>query len=392
MNVLLLAPHPFYQERGTPIAVRFLASALAEDGHVVDILTYHEGQDVAFEGAVRIHRSPKPLLVGGIRPGFSLKKLACDAFMFPAALRLARAGRYDAVHAVEESVFMAMRIRRRFGVPYVFDMDSSMPQQLAEKSALFRPLRPCLEWFETRAIRGAAAVAPMCQSLAEMAAARGAARTVVLHDVPLFDPRAPAAPADLPPLPKPCFMYVGNLEGYQGVGLLIESFALYAAQGGAGSLVIVGGAEAHVRGYRRLADRSGAGARIFLVGPRPVAMMPSLFAAADVLVSPRVKGVNTPMKIYSYLLSGKPVLATDIASHTQVLDAEIAVLSACRAADMADGMRRLAEDTALRARLAQNAAKRVQEKYSLSSFKARVRELYDGLARFSRGTSASSPT
>ena len=49
--------------------------------------------------------------------------------------------------------------------------------------------------------------------------------------------------------------------------------------------------------------------------------MGSLVAAADVLVSPRIKGVNTPMKIYAYLNSGKPILATDIESHSQVLDA-----------------------------------------------------------------------
>ncbi len=36
MKILLLAPHPFYQERGTPIAVRLLAETLAEDGHTID--------------------------------------------------------------------------------------------------------------------------------------------------------------------------------------------------------------------------------------------------------------------------------------------------------------------------------------------------------------------
>ena len=42
--------------------------------------------------------------------------------------------------------------------------------------------------------------------------------------------------------------------------------------------------------------------------------------AADVLVSPRLKGLNTPMKIYSYLDSGSAVLATRLRTHTQVLD------------------------------------------------------------------------
>ena len=41
---------------------------------------------------------------------------------------------------------------------------------------------------------------------------------------------------------------------------------------------------------------------------------------ADILVSPRMQGNNTPMKIYHFLALGKPFVATDIISHTQVVD------------------------------------------------------------------------
>ena len=84
--------------------------------------------------------------------------------------------------------------------------------------------------------------------------------------------------------------------------------------------------------------------------------MGSLVAAADVLVSPRVKGVNTPMKIYAYLNSGKPILATDIESHSQVLDSTIAVLEPPVAERFADGICRLADDARLREELAGRAA------------------------------------
>ena len=75
MNILLLAPHPFYQERGTPIAVDLLLRVLAERGEQVDVLTYHEGEDRAYPGpgAVRLFRIPPPPACRNIRPGFSLK-------------------------------------------------------------------------------------------------------------------------------------------------------------------------------------------------------------------------------------------------------------------------------------------------------------------------------
>ena len=44
--------------------------------------------------------------------------------------------------------------------------------------------------------------------------------------------------------------------------------------------------------------------------------------------SPRLAsaGTNTPLKIYSYLRAGKPIVATDLLTHTQVLDREVAIL------------------------------------------------------------------
>ena len=57
------------------------------------------------------------------------------------------------------------------------------------------------------------------------------------------------------------------------------------------------------------------------------------------------------MKIYSYLASGRSVLATDIGSHTQALDASCAVLVPPDPASLAAGLRRLAGDPQLRERL-----------------------------------------
>ena len=47
---------------------------------------------------------------------------------------------------------------------------------------------------------------------------------------------------------------------------------------------------------------------------------------ADILVSPRISGTSIPLKIYTYLQAGKPILATDIAAHRHVLTREIAEL------------------------------------------------------------------
>jgi glycosyltransferase involved in cell wall biosynthesis len=381
LKILLLAPHPFYQERGTPIAVRLLAETLAADGHTVDLLAYHEGDDLALPPGATLYRSPAPPGVRDIKPGFTIKKLICDAWMAPAAMRMARRGRYDIVHAVEESVFMAMRIEKRTGLPYVFDMDSSMPRQIMEKLPWMKPLGGLMCALERRAIRRAAAVAPVCDYLADIARDAGARHVAMLRDVPLFDERDDAAPvgAGLPALPAPRLLYVGNLETYQGIDLLLEAFALHAGRGGAGSLVIVGGAARDVERYRHKAARLGLADRVALAGPRPVSELPELLRQADILVSPRIKGGNTPMKVYSYLMSGTPVLATAIESHTQVMTPEIARLAAPTAAAFADGIAALVAEPALGRALGAAGAARARRDFSLAAYRRHVHDLYTHL-------------
>ena len=143
MRILLLAPHPFYQERGTPIAVDLLLRVLSGRGAIVDVLTYAEGIGRIYPG-VTIHRIAPRRLTRGMRPGFSLKKLIADAQMLPRALAMARHTRYDAVHAVEEAVFIAMLIQKSYRIPYVFDVDSCMPRQIANKKPLLRLLLPMM--------------------------------------------------------------------------------------------------------------------------------------------------------------------------------------------------------------------------------------------------------
>ncbi len=377
MRILFLAPHPFYQERGTPIAVNLLLEALSQAGHTVDLLTYHEGSDVRYAG-LTIHRIAHPPFVRRVGPGPTWKKIVCDLAMTRAASRLARKNAYDLVHAVEESAFMAASIRRRRGVPYLYDMDSSMGRQIVEKFGFFSFLLPVLMRIERIPLRGALAVVPMCDALAGIARAEGARQVFVLRDVSLLGPVDLAArdalAARLPAGPR--FMYVGNLERYQGIDLLLDSFAIFSRQGGNASLVVAGGTDTDINRCRRKAASLGLGGSVVFIGPQPVGNMAALFDLADVLVSPRIKGNNTPMKIYSYLASGKAVLATDLPTHTQVLTPGVALLAPPEADAFAAAMSTLAGDPALRAQLGAAGRALADRNYSADAFRRTVREIY----------------
>ncbi len=415
MRILLIAPQPFYQERGTPIAVDLLLRVLSERGDEVHVATFHEGTDVTYLG-VTLHRIQPPPLARGVPPGFSLKKIMCDAALFFLVNRLVREVRPQVIHAVEESVFFARRLSRKRGIPYVYDMDSSLARQLVESKPALKPFAKIFQGMEAAACRDAAHVVPVCDALAELARAAGAQRVTLLRDISLLGRMTGAAEPDLRAslgLRGPIFMYVGNLEKYQGADLLLEAWAsafrqvgavprtaktVVAARGatpteatstaGLGSLVIIGGAAAHIAAYRQRAAELGVAESVHFLGPRPVGALAALLAQADVLVSPRTRGNNTPMKIYSYLDAGKAVLATALPTHTQVLTSACARLAAAEPVAFGAAIAELAGDATLRARLGMAAQSEARAKYSYDVFRATLRGIYGELDELVKGKKA----
>jgi hypothetical protein len=185
MRILLLSPEPFYQERGTPIAVSLVLRVYSERGDAVDVIAYHEGTDVDYPN-VSIYRIKKLPFVRDIRPGFSWKKVFCDLLVFAKAISLLRRNRYEIIHAIEESVFMAMILKIFFKIPYVYDMDSSLVQQMIERFPCLKPFGFPLKFFEKLAVRNAEAVLPVCEALASAIKVYEPRKVVVLPDISLL--------------------------------------------------------------------------------------------------------------------------------------------------------------------------------------------------------------
>ena len=121
-------------------------------------------------------------------------------------------------------------------------------------------------------------------------------------------------------------LYSGTFEPYQGLPMLIESAPMVLRERPDALFLLVGGTAAQVTSMRRAAVALKVKHSVIFTGNLPPNAIKSFLKRADVLVSPRLKGTNTPMKIYSYLDSGTAVLATRLRTHTQVLDDRTAYL------------------------------------------------------------------
>jgi glycosyltransferase involved in cell wall biosynthesis len=126
----------------------------------------------------------------------------------------------------------------------------------------------------------------------------------------------------------PVILYTGTFEHYQGLDLLYDAMPRVLAVRPDARLLLVGGDAAQVREARAAVEARGVAHAVVLTGQQPAEQIPAYLDAATVLASPRSTGTNTPLKIYQYLRSGRPIVATNLRTHTQVLSADTAFLAA----------------------------------------------------------------
>jgi glycosyltransferase involved in cell wall biosynthesis len=170
-------------------------------------------------------------------------------------------------------------------------------------------------------------------------------------------------------------LYTGTFEAYQGLPLLIEGAGWVARQKPEVMFLIVGGSPDQVQEVKDQASRLGVGSNIIFTGPLSPTIAKSYIGQADLLVSPRVKGSNTPLKIYEYLASGKPIVATRHPTHTQILTEREAVLVECNAESMAQGILKALNDAQLARAIGQNARKLYETHYGSDRYFKRLGEV-----------------
>lgn len=343
MKILMIAPEPFFEPRGTPFSEYFRIKALSALGHTVDLVTYPFGVDKAIPG-LKIFRCWGPPWITAVKTGPSPAKLVLDFFLFLKVVRRLFQEKYDLIHTHEEGNIMGVVCQKMTKIPHLYDMHSSLVQQM--DNFQFTRSRAVIRFFsfiEKLSLRNAASVIVICRALYDHAAGITAAAKLTLIEN-FMDDRPPACDpeklrqvkAEINPDGKKIVMYTGTLEAYQGIPLLLAAMD-FLDEGF--RLVLIGGKGEQVAELRRRLQADGREKRVLLLGQKRSREIPCYLQAADVLVSPRTMGTNIPLKIYSYLASGVPVVATDLPTHTQTVNADIAVLAAPEAGPFAAAIR-----------------------------------------------------
>jgi len=328
-RILLVTPQPFYEDRGTPIAVRYVAQALSELGAYVDILAFPVGRSVRIP-RVNIIRCANPLRLKQVPIGFSWRKIVLDASLWQAFRQLVNSGKYHIVHAVEDAAYMAAAICPPAGQPFIYDMASAIPVEL-KRNALFasRLIQRLLSAAEKRVISAASRV--VCSSgLAGYVSDQVPEARVREWQYPAYAERVDGYRAlELRRelgirTNQRVILYSGNFAAYQGIELLLQAFQRARKTRPELALVCVGATD---KEFAERPEASAADGQVFVLPRQPRRQIPVYMELADFLVLPRVAADNVPLKLFDYMASGTPIIATRGPAHEPLLDESRAFMS-----------------------------------------------------------------
>jgi glycosyltransferase involved in cell wall biosynthesis len=385
-KVLMLAPEPFFEPRGTPISVYQRLWALSSLGYHVELLTYHVGEDITIPN-VRIIRTPKIPFIKTVKIGPSWEKPLLDVFMVFYAFVLLMKGKYDVIHSHEEASFFAMFLARLFRTTHIYDMHSSLPQQLENfKFGNWPILIKLFEVMEKWVLKTCDAVITIDNELAShVYHINPNVPQQVIENLPIQKRSSVPPSEDLVQIcdfllrnGRLAIIYTGTFEPYQGLELLLESIPLIKQVYDA-YFILVGGQPHQIEKLKKIVESHQIADDICFIGTVPLEEAMNYLDIAEILVSTRIEGTSVPLKIYSYLHSGKPIVATRLVAHTQVLDDTIAYLVEPTKEALAQGIICLLNNPELGQRLGRKAKQVAQVHYNMDGYEANVARIYNQL-------------
>jgi len=187
--------------------------------------------------------------------------------------------------------------------------------------------------------------------------------TTVLPDgVDIAQVDAAAGPQE--PLDERRVLYLGSLHPWKGVAVLIQAISLVPDS----RLQIVGGTRERIDTLRRLADNLGVTARVDLVGPVAPHRRFEYIKAAAVCALPLTRAsiasrYTSPLKLFEYMAARRAIVASDLPSTREVLDAGVhgVMVPPEDPEALAIAIEQLLHDRALRDRLGAAARRRVED-------------------------------
>jgi glycosyltransferase involved in cell wall biosynthesis len=362
----MIAPTPFFADRGCHVQIYEEAKSLQKLGNRVTICTYHNGRDIRGVDIRRIINVP---WYQKLEAGPSLHKIYLDILLFGKSLRVALATKPDVIHGhLHEGALIGYFVSRIIRKPLLFDLQGSLTGEmkahkfLKDNGLLYKFMRFMEKRIDNLPDVVVTQSTDMVKELENQFRLPRERVFLTLDGVDTDQFRPDVEVAQLKaklglPLDKKIVVYLGLLNEYQGIDCLLESIPLVLEEIQDVHFLIMGYPD--VEKYKRSAEALGTSKSVTFTGRIEYDEAPKYIALGHVAVSPKLSPTEANVKLYNYMACGLPTVAFDTPVNREILgDLGIYAQRLGDPASLAEAIKKILTDD----KLAQELSLRVREK------------------------------
>lgn len=364
----MIAPTPYFSDRGCHVRIYEEAAALKRQGHEVLICTYHLGRNL---GDFAIWRTLKVPWYKKTAAGASWHKFYLDIFLLFLAAKAVLTFKPDIIHAhLHEGAFIALLLQSIFKKPVLFDYQGSLSSETADHHFVGpkNPLLKLAKFVEAKVDQGA-----------DFLITSAPRNLKVPHKETLFDGVDIASFTPKTALHKPLtIVYLGLLGEYQGTDLLLQAFAEVTKINPQARLVMRGFPK--IEKYQKMALELGIPAEnIEIAGAVDYAKAADFLNIGSIAVAPKISTTEANQKILAYMACGLSVVAFKTEINEQMLGGEEYLAVESTAVALAEKLKfMLSLSQQQLTEIGQKNRERVESLYSWDKVGVRLVEIYEG--------------
>lgn len=386
-KILMIAPTPFFADRGCHVRIYGEARVLQNMGNRVSIYTYHNGRSLPGLDIRRIINIP---WYNKLEAGPSYHKFYLDVLLLLKLLRDGVHERPDIIHAhLHEGTFLGNFLAKFRDIPLVFDFQGSLTGEivdhdfLRDKSIVSKVLKQVERFINDSADAIIISSLDSARLLEDKFGVSKDKFHIVEDGIDTeefkhyYQDELRIRKELCIPDDRRIVIYLGLLTEYQGIDCLLEAIPLVVKRNRGVHFLILG--YPNVDKYRNMAKEKGVEAFVTFGGRVKREEAAKYLSLGDIAVSPKLSKTEWNGKLLYYMAAELPTVVFDTKVNREILG-ELGVYAELgSAASFAEGIESLLSQKELKRNLGTRLRERVARKYSWKSVGERIMEIYKEL-------------
>ena len=326
MKILMIAPTPFFSDRGCHVRIFEETKVLQKHKHQVTICTYHNGEDIPGITTSRITNIP---WYKKSEAGPSFHKIYLDIILLFHTLKIAKKMKPDIIHAhLHEGCLIGYFIKKMIRKPLIFDYQGSLSDEMMSHGYFTnsKMIYKIIQVFEKKINNSADLIVTSSQKMAQNLQENGKIPknkiffTLDGVDTDIFIPdNTTEILREKLQLPKnkKIIVYLGLLNEYQGIDCLLKSIVLILKHRTDIHFLIMG--FPNQARYENIAKQLKINDHVTFTGRISYFEAPRYLALGDLAVSPKLSITEANGKLYNYMACGLPAVVFDSPTNREIL-------------------------------------------------------------------------